>query len=186
MANMTKQALEVSLKKIMQKKPLDKITINDLTADCGISRMTFYYHFKDIYDLIEWVCIEDAYWALQDKKSYDTWHEGLLQIFEAVLANKQFVLNAYRCISRDRMESYLYKLTYELIKAVVDEKSQDMKISDQDKEFIAGFYKYSFVGIMLDWIKQGMGEDYHKIADKISTTMRGNITNSLKNFAKES
>ena len=63
---MTKQALEVSLKKLLLQKPLDKITINNLTADCGISRMAFYYHFEDIYDLVEWSCIEDASRALQD------------------------------------------------------------------------------------------------------------------------
>ena len=51
MTNATKLALEESLKRLLLKKPLDKITINDLTTDCGISRMTFYYHFKDIYDL---------------------------------------------------------------------------------------------------------------------------------------
>ena len=168
----------------MLKKPLDKITINDLTADCGISRMAFYYHFKDIYDLIEWVCVEDASRALQGKKNYDTWHEGLLQIFEAVLENKQFVLNAYRCISRDQMENYLYKLTYKLIRDVVDEKSQGINIPEQDKEFIAAFYKYSFVGVMLDWIKQGMDEDYHMIAEKISMTMRGNVANAIKNFTQ--
>lgn len=182
MSNMTKRALEASLKNLMQKKPLDKITINDLTAECGISRMAFYYHFKDIYDLIEWVCVEDAAQALQGKKNYDTWHEGLLQIFEVVLENKTFVLNAYRCISRDQMESYLYKLTYGLLRDVVEEKSQDAAISEQDKQFIANFYKYSFVGIMLDWIKQGMNEDYHNIAEKISTTIKGNVANSIRNF----
>ena len=57
MPNLTKQALEESLKKLLLVKPLDKITINDLTNDCGISRMAFYYHFKDIYDLVEWACI---------------------------------------------------------------------------------------------------------------------------------
>ena len=59
MSNMTKYALEASLKKLLLEKPLDKITINDLTEGCGISRMAFYYHFKDIYDLVEWVCMED-------------------------------------------------------------------------------------------------------------------------------
>ena len=54
MQNATKYALEASLKKFLLKKPVDKITISDLTNDCGISRMTFYYHFKDIYDLVEW------------------------------------------------------------------------------------------------------------------------------------
>ena len=54
MSNITKHALAESLKKLLLKKPLNKITINDLTTDCGISRMAFYYHFKDIYDLVEW------------------------------------------------------------------------------------------------------------------------------------
>ena len=60
MPNTTKYALETSLKKLLLHKALDKITIQDLTADCGISRMTFYYHFKDIYDLGEWSGIEDG------------------------------------------------------------------------------------------------------------------------------
>lgn len=72
MPNTTKNALEASLKKLMLKKPLDKITIQDLTQDCGISRMAFYYHFKDIYDLVEWACLEDAARALQGKKTWDT------------------------------------------------------------------------------------------------------------------
>ena len=78
MQNMTKQALKTSLEKLLAKKPLDKITINDLTSDCGISRMTFYYHFKDIYDLVEWVCLEESRKALQGKKTYESWQEGLL------------------------------------------------------------------------------------------------------------
>ena len=53
MSQITKRALEASLKKLLTKKPLDKITITDITEDCGINRMTFYYHFKDIYDLVE-------------------------------------------------------------------------------------------------------------------------------------
>ena len=109
MANMTKLALEASLKKLLMHKQLDKITINDLTDDCGISRMTFYYHFKDIYDLVEWVCVEDGKRALQGKKTYDTWQEGICQIFEAVIENKPFILNVYRCVSRERIEqTYLW------------------------------------------------------------------------------
>ena len=67
MSNTTKLALEASLKKLLLKKPVDKITINDLTEDCGISRMAFYYHFKDIYDLIEWACLEDGKRALAEE-----------------------------------------------------------------------------------------------------------------------
>ncbi len=182
MPNRTKYELEASLKKLLLQKPLDKITINDLTTDCGISRMAFYYHFKDIYDLVEWVCLEDAARALQGKKTYDTWQEGLLQIFEAVLENRPFILNVYRSVSREQIESYLFQLTRSLIRDVVEEKAAGTGLSEEEKTFIADFYKYSFVGVMLDWVRTGMKEDYGEIVDRISTVMKGNITNSIQNF----
>lgn len=183
MQNATKYALEASLKKFLLKKPVDKITISDLTNDCGISRMSFYYHFKDIYDLVEWACFEDAAQALQGKKTHDTWQEGLMQIFEAVMENKPFILNVYHALSRDQIESYLFHLTYNLIEGVVEEKSTGMNVTKEQKQFVADFYKYSFVGLMLDWIKKGMKENYHEIVNDICITMSGNIKNSLQNFA---
>lgn len=183
MPSITKEALEASLKKFLLKKPLDKITINDLTTDCGISRMTFYYHFKDIYDLVEWACLEDAKKALQGKKTYATWQEGISQIFEVVLENKPFILNAYRSISREQIENYLFSLTRSLIMGVVEEQSKGFSITEEQKIFIADFYKYSFVGIMLDWIKQGMKDDYVDLAHKISITIHGSLTHSIENFA---
>lgn len=182
MSNTTKIALEASLKKLMLQKPFDKITINDLTKDCGISRMTFYNHFKDIYDLVEWSCEEDGKQALQNNNTYDTWQEGLYQIFQAVLENKPFILNVYRTVSREQIENYLFRLTRDLIENVVEEKSVGREISLEDKLFISGFYKYSFVGIMLDWIKQGMKEEPQILVEKISLTVRGNIANSVQNF----
>ncbi|MCI9191466.1 MAG: TetR family transcriptional regulator [Lachnospiraceae bacterium] len=182
MPNTTKPALEASLKKLLRQKPLDKITINDLTTDCGISRMSFYYHFKDIYDLVEWVCVEDGRRALQDKRTCDTWQEGLFQVFEAVLENKPFILNVYRSVGREKIESYLYKLTYRLIADVVEEKSAGTNMKEADKAFIAEFYKYGFVGVMLDWIAEGMKADYKEITDRVSILMHGSIDNSIGNF----
>lgn len=182
MSNTTKLALEMSLKKLAMTKPLDKITINDLTTDCGISRMSFYYHYKDIYDLVEWCCLEDGKRALQDKKTYDTWQEGIYQIFEAVMANKPFILNVYRSIGRDRIENYLHKLTYQLVVDVVEEKCVEKSLAQEDKAFIAEFYKYGFVGVMLDWIERGMKDDYGRIVEMMSVTLRGSISNSIHNF----
>ena len=185
MNNITKNALEESLKKFLLQKPLDKITISDLTTDCGISRMAFYYHFKDIYDLVEWSCIEDASRALQGKKTYDTWQEGLQQIFEAVLENKPFILNVYRSVKREQVENYLYSLTYQLIEGVGEEQIENLRVTEEQKKFIADFYKYSFVGVMLDWIKRGMKEAPEEIANMVCVTMHGNVGNSLRNMEKE-
>ena len=182
MPNTTKAALEESLKRLLLKKPLDKITITDITTDCGISRMAFYYHFKDIYDLVEWSCVEDGTKALQGKKTSESWTEGLTQIFEAVLENKPFIMNVYHSVQRDKIESFLYKLTYQLIADVVEEKCSRDHLPETDKQFIADFYKYGFVGIMLDWIDRGMKEDYQKIVDLLAVTLHGNIANSIRNF----
>lgn len=182
MSQTTKRALETSLKNLLLQKPLDKITINDIAEDCGINRMTFYYHFKDIYDLIEWSCVEDATKALAGKKTYDTWQEGILQIFEAVKENKPFIMNVYRSVSREQVENYLFKVTYDLLIYVVNETSKEMSVSEEDKTFIANFYKYAFVGLMLDWIKNDMKEDPQKIIDKLSLLMHGNFLRALEAY----
>ena len=183
MPNRTKYDLEASLKKLLLQKPLDKITISDLTVDCGISRMAFYYHFKDIYDLVEWVCLEDAQRALQGKKTYDTWQEGLEQIFEAVLENKPFILNVYRSVSREQIENYLFQLTRALIRGVVEEKAVGTGLSEEEKEFIADFYKYSFVGVMLDWVRGGMKEPPEQVVGRVSQMTHGQLRSAIENMA---
>ena len=161
MANTTKLALEASLKELLRTKPIDRITINDLTEHCGISRMTFYYHFKDIYDLVEWACVEDGTRALQGKKTYDTWQEGIAQIFEAVLENKPFIMNVYHAVAREKVEQYLYKLTYELIVNVVEEKCKGIAIADEDKCFIADFYKYGLNKIAARWPAKAVAQFFY-------------------------
>ena len=72
------------------------------------------------------VCVEDGTKALQGKKTSESWTEGLTQIFEAVLENKPFIMNVYRNVDRERIENYLFKLTYDLIVGVVEEKSRNL------------------------------------------------------------
>ena len=182
MSQTTKRALGASLKKLLLQKPLNKITISDIAEECGISRMTFYYHFKDIYDLVEWTCVEDAAQALEGKKTYDTWQEGFLNIFHAVQANKPFVMNVYRCVSRERIEQYLNPLIHSLILGVVQEKSVGMSVSEADQQFIANFYEYAFIGVMLEWIGSNMREDPAAIVERTSKLVHGSILRALYGF----
>ena len=164
MSQMTKRALVASLKDLLAEKPLDKITVTDLTEHCGVNRMTFYYHFKDIYDLVEWACIESATRALAGQKTYDTWQQGFLQILQALQKDKVFVTKVYHSISREHIENYLYRLTYDLMIGVVEEKAAGMTVRPEDKEFIANFYKYAFVGLTLEWVRTGMKDDRFDIS----------------------
>ena len=183
MSQVTKRALEQSLKNLLLQKPLTKITVGDIADDCGINRMTFYYHFKDIYDLVEWSCYEDARKALDEKKSCDTWQQGLLQIFDAVQENKPFILNVYRCVHREQVERYLQPLVDQLLLGVINEESDKISVRDEDKQFIAQIYSYIFIGLMLDWIKDDMREDPRKIVDKLAKLIKGSMSAALSRFS---
>lgn len=182
MSQTTKRALAASLKKLLSKKPLDKITVIDIIEDCEVNRQTFYYHFKDIYDLIEWMLVDEATRALDGKKTYSTWQQGFYQIFEAVLDNKALITNAYNSISREQVEQYLYRLTYDLLIGVIEEKAAGMHVRDEDKKFIADFYKFAFVGLVLDWIRGGMKEDPGEIIERLSLLIHGDITRALNKY----
>ena len=179
MSQVTKRALEQSLKNLLLKKPLTKITINDIAEDCGISRMTFYYHFKDIYDLVEWVCLEDAKRALDNKKTHDTWQQGLLQIFYAVRENKPFVMNVYHCVDKAQVEKYLRPLTDDLLMGVIEEESQGKTIRQEDKQFVAQVYSYVFIGLMLDWIRDDMKQDPEVLVKKLAAVLQNAFAEAL-------
>ena len=182
MSQVTKRALEQSLKNLLLKKPLTKITVGEITEDCGINRMTFYYHFKDIYDLVEWSCLEDAKRALKEKKTYDTWQQGFLQIFKAVQENKPFILNVYRCVHREQVEKYLQPLVDQLLLNVINDEAAGITVRDEDKQFIAQVYSYMFIGLMLDWIKDDMHEDPQQIVEKLSKLIKGSVSVALSRF----
>jgi probable dihydroxyacetone kinase regulator len=182
MSEITKRALSNSLKKLLLSEPLAKITIGDIVADCGVNRQTFYYHFKDLADLVEWTCIEDADQALQNHKTYATWQEGFLSIFLLMKSDRAFINNIYHSVSLEQLELYLYKLVYPLLRGVVDEQAKGMSVREEDKDFIANFYKYGFVGLVLDWIKRDMKEDPQKIIDRLSVLIKGSLPQALENY----
>lgn len=182
MSQTTKRALAASLKKLLAEKPLDKITVTDIVEDCEVNRQTFYYHFKDIFDLVEWIYSIEATKAIDGKKTYDTWQQGFLQIFEYVLENKAFVRNTYHSVSREHLEKYLYNETYNLLAGVIEEKAAGMQVRDDDKAFMAHFYKYAFVGLMLEWVRTGMKEEPSTIIEHLSTLIHGDITGALERF----
>ena len=182
MSDITKRAMSYALKNLLRTKPLNKITVQDIADECGVNRQTFYYHFQDIYDLVEWSCLEDSRIALEEKKTHDTWQEGLLNIFRAVLENKPFVMNVYHCIDHEQVEKYLKPLTDNLIMGVINEQSADITVREEDKEFIARVYSYIFIGIMLDWIKDGMKTEPKQIVDKLAILIKDSVSDALLRF----
>ena len=113
---------------------------------------------------------------------YKRQQQGFEQIFEAVLANKPFIMNVYHSVSREQVETYLYKLTYDLLEGVVEEQAAGMSVRPEDKAFIANVYKYAFVGLMLDWIKHDMKGDPKEIIDRLDRVIHGSVAAALDRF----
>ena len=182
MSDITKKALASSLKDLLSKYKFNKITIKDITENCGVNRQTFYYHFKDIYDLLEWIYKNEVILEIEEKATYETWQQGLMYIFEYVLKNKAFVKNTYYSISKDLLLNFIYAQTNILIMDVIEEKSKNINISNEDKMFIANFYKYGFVGLLQDWIESGMKQKPKVIINKLSVMIDGSFDNAFYNF----
>ena len=174
--------MEASLKKLLLQKPLNKITINDITEDCGVNRMTFYYHFKDIYDLVDWILVEDAAKALESKPTFETWTEAFLDILRQVQENKVLVMNVYRSMSREQVEQYLYKMLDPMLREFLGRGTQEMTVQDADKQFIIDFYKYALVGMVLEWIRKDMKEDPVRMTDRLNILLHGDFQRALRRF----
>ena len=88
-------------------------------------------------------------------------------------------ISALRPVSREQVENYLYRITYDLLEGVVEEKAQGMSVRQEDKELIATLYKYLFVGLMLDWIKGDMKGDPQVMVQKLELVIHGSVAAAL-------
>lgn len=181
----TKKALADSLKALLRTRPLSKVTIADITEGCGLNRMTFYYHFRDIYDLVEWICREECSAALGGPLDRETWQDGFCDLCRYVLENRSFFVNVCNSIGREQAENYLYRVTYSILRSAVDELAGDMLIGEEEKKFIADFYKFAFVGVELDWLRSGLRESPEELAGKLNRLLNGQFDLALKNLSRE-
>ena len=106
-----------------------------------------------------------------------------MQIFEAVQANKPFILNVYRCVHREQVEKYLQPLVDQLLLDVLEEEAKGLTVRDEDKQFIAQIYGYIFIGLMLDWIKDDMRSDPQPIVGRLAKLVKGSMSAALSRFS---
>ena len=180
----TKQALANALKQLLQKKQITKITINDIAEACGISRMTFYYHFKDIYDLADWTLQEALHTAIADNHTHDNWQQGFLNLLDVLKAHQPLILNVYRAIDREQVERYMRREVEALLLPVVEEQAAGLQISEKGKHMVAIFYTYAFMGIVLEWIQRNMQASPQEVTDTTAAMIHSGFRNSLENMSR--
>ena len=185
MASSTKEALGNALKKMLAVKPIDKITVKDLVEECGVNRQTFYYHFDDVYDLLEWVFEEDANRVLPSEIYYEKWKENVSVFFRYLEDNRTFVLNIFNSQNRAYLLRYLKRrlhLVYHAFAAIV---AEGQNVEWGDFEFICDFYVNGIVGIIAQWCDIGMPEIDENTKVRFYKILDNSTENLLARFQKD-
>ena len=86
----------IAFGELIEEKPFNKITITDLTKKCGLNRMTFYYHFDNIYELMIWGLEMQMQEASKDCVNYENWKIGYLRIFYFALERKNTLKKSFK------------------------------------------------------------------------------------------
>ena len=151
MSQITKRALEQSLKNLLREKPLSKITVTDITEDCGISRMTFYYHFKDKYDLVNWIFDMDFAKVLEahEKKDYFTW-PFLEALCECFYENRCF----YRKALKIREQNCLIDHYREKLEPFMQAGMRKILHETEYMDFQINFFADAFIGSLERWLSE--------------------------------
>ena len=183
MSKITKIAMAQALKKLLIVKDLDKITINDISNECGINRQKFYYHFRDIYDLLEWIFANEVVEKIEKETTIYNWQEQFMYVLNYMLNNKLFIIKVYYSLSRKFLLDFLFKQYNTIFIEIVDDLSKEYNITQENKKFIADFYKYGFAGVIENWIINNMKENPQNIINKLNIMISGSFENAIKKMS---
>ncbi len=178
----TQLKLANSLKELMTTQNFDKLSVSDITNHCSLHRQTFYYHFEDKYELLDWIVYKELIEPLVDGFTFDNMYDRFMKLFTTMVDEKKFYLNALK-IDVDDMSRYISRLAYEQFMLVIDciEKNTGVKSDRDENVMFAEFLGYGFVGLVFGWAQRGM-----KDSPEVMTKRLERIINNLKHIAVES
>ncbi len=159
MPNFTKRAIKASFMKLLNEKPLNKISVRDIVEDCGINRNSFYYHFQDIPALIEEIVTECFDALIQKYPGIPSLKEGFKAAFEFALENKKAMLHIYNSVNRDIFERSLMQFCEYLIQSYLAASFGNAVVSETDQGLIIRFLKCELFGAYIEWMNSGMSEN---------------------------
>ena len=183
MALKTEKALIESFKKLLSKKPISKITIKELTDDCKMSRMTFYYHFTDIYDLARYVSGQDALKKEQLSGGDDKTH--LISILKSFYESRESTFNIYTTLDGGKVLEYLTKSFEGIVSKLLYNVAIDKKVTIVNIEFLKDYILNAVVGCVKKWIDNKMVENPNELADKLYLLTFGLINTATNETTKD-
>ncbi len=181
-SNITKFALADSLKELMGKKSLSKISVSDIVSNCGLTRQAFYYHFKDKFDLMNWIYYTETA-RFMNTFSVDTdikhWADATLALCAYMRDNKTFYINALKTTGQNSFQEYLHDYIRVFVQSMIENAAGQE--ADADKySIISEIIATSDVAMMVRWAGDGMKEDPEPIIRQIGEIFDGSLMSELK------
>lgn len=167
--SITKEALATALKKLLEQQPLSKISVKHITDYCNISRNTFYYHFKDKYELINWMFYTDMLENVNSFNDPSKLTESFVKVCKALYAERKFYFACFQYVGQNSLFESLYEIYYELWKINIDMGYSEcgFKLSESELSLMAKLKAHALVGIIKDWVDEGMHDNYMKYFEQI-------------------
>ncbi|SHH87749.1 transcriptional regulator, TetR family [Sporobacter termitidis DSM 10068] len=179
-ANVTKMTLANSLKKLMAEKDFSKINVADIVRGCGLARQSFYYHFKDKYDLMNWIYYTETARIITTDDVFASWTDGLRDLCCYMQQNKTFYRNALNTSGQNSFPEYLHGYIRSISISAI-EGAVDIEAEYDKWEFITSFFATAFVAFIVRWANSDMKEDPSEFLEKMRNVFDGSIQNELEN-----
>ena len=171
MSNSTKYRLADSLKHLLNTKPMDYITISDITDYCGINRQTFYYHFSDMSSLAEWMIRQEARKAISEISFPKEWRKCILRLLVMLEENRTFVLQVYHSKMSGKMYRLMFETCCDFINLSYQKFCSEKVLNDEDIVLTVRFFAYALTGVLGEWFGNDMKVPAEDIAVRLSDMM---------------
>ena len=186
MAKQTQKFIMSTFMQLLEGESLDKITVRDIVEECEINRNTFYYHYSDIYDLLDDVFrVETEKFMSEDVDENTTFGEEYERAACFVLKYKKAILHIYDSKKRDVLQNYLETLAFSFISRFVKKEADGYGLPDEDIAYITGFYTHAIVGNTLGWIKRKLPSGQEKFIARTAGTFNAMVKDMIRQCLEE-
>lgn len=175
-SNITKRALAAAIKELMTEVPFDKINVSDICHRCNMNRKSFYYHFKDKYDLVNWI-YDTEFFDISKQKEYASPWEFLADLCHYLETNRTFYRRAMKIEGQNSFSDHFTELLEPII-------VEDLKIifGTETSDFHIMFFSDAFVGAIKRWVLEMEAID----ADTFISLLQSIILQTSKKVCFES
>ena len=178
MALLTQKAILTTFEEMLEEMPFDKITVSALVKRAGISPNTFYYHYQDIYELLDvWFHTVFDPFVQCDQPDYD-WRVSTKAMLRACQAHPRTIYHVFDSLSRDQLEQYVFGMTDDVFSKTIIRYIGTANIPEAEREDITSFCRYAYIGFFLQFLWNHMDADVDEIVDRLGGLFERFVTSA--------